>query len=212
MCLVLFACQKSEVTPSDALENTMWTGFFEYEPVKRESAPQLPLRQCFAMEFLSTGEFKFYEALKITGGFWRREADNTIVINQSNRNKLIFQYYPTTQKMVFQRIEGAPGAWSASDIEKADPAVENEFKGTKWYAPNGLYLLFDTYPNQDLSYVTYENALGTTIDVHIRKSAITHNPGYSGIFICRNDRVLYYTNFSGGYITDRGTTISYTKK
>ena len=112
----LVGCKKAEIEP-DTLSNTFWTGFFIYDGVK-QAGLYSPLKQAFGMEFLSGGEFRFYEAVGVSAGKWTLNQDKTITVNQDNKNVITFQYDAQSQGITFLKMQGSPAPWRALEIEQ----------------------------------------------------------------------------------------------
>jgi hypothetical protein len=142
--LSLMGCSKNGATP-DTLTNTFWTGFFTYDGVKHYPF-NTPLKQVFGMEFLADGKFKFYEAAGISGGTWKLNSDNTILVNQDNKNRIEFRYDAANQKVTFLKMTGAPLPWQAFEIEYSPNETISTISDFRWYDSDGYPIIFRLNP------------------------------------------------------------------
>jgi hypothetical protein len=191
------ACKKTELSPQEQLNNTFWTGFFNYEPL-REAQYGNPLTQPFAIQFLSNGRINWYEASGAYGGKWVL-VDQTITITQDNKNIITLSYIDG--KIGFVKIVGPPAKWIASRIEKYNPETDKPKSNTVWIsemAYKDILYLFDVDSNPKLEFGTYRN-----IPIEVKNNMIIVKDGDLGFvgatvfIIIRNDKLYFmYTPFS----------------
>jgi hypothetical protein len=122
------ACKKTELSPQEQLNNTFWTGFFNYEPQK-DGYSGAALIQPFAIEFLANGNINWYETLGNSGGQWTL-TDQTITITQDNKNVITLSYLDG--KIGFVKMVGPPAKWTATSIEKYNPETDKPISNTVW--------------------------------------------------------------------------------
>lgn len=198
------SCKKVEISPQEQLNNTFWTGFFNYE-LKKNASTTLELIQPFAFELLSNGNINWYEALGNSGGKWVL-TDQTITIMQENKNIITLSYIDG--KIGFLKIVGPPAKWSATGIEKYNPDTDKPKSNTFW---EGIGLttinLLEVNSNPRLNLGSYKD-----VPIEVKNNLITANAGGLGqgaraFMIIRNDKMYVISNYSGSL-----TSINYTKK
>lgn len=129
---LLVACQKTEVDPSTALNNTFWTGFFSYPTIK--DAPSRGVAEVpYGFELVEGGEYKHFEFVNLpfqmSRGRWQLKGD-TLVITQANNNVITFKYF--NNKLSFLKMSGPPLQWNAFDIEKYEASSWQNLAGAKY--------------------------------------------------------------------------------
>jgi hypothetical protein len=193
MMQLMTACKKTEVASIEQLNNSTWTGFFKYKPVRENDNMQFVLTQCFAVSFLSNGVFKFYEALGESGGTWTLGDDNTVTITQTNKNIIKFDYNPNAQTLTFKSLTGAPDEWIASNMEKSNSTSASKMENVKWYYPSAGYYIVIKKDDFNESY--FETLTGRQA-VKIFQTVILQS---GRVFIYRNNDELYNTTATGPY-------------
>lgn len=189
--LSVTGCRKAEIAPAEQLTNSIWTGFFNYKPVRENDNRQLVLTQCFAVSFLPNGVFKFYEALGESGGTWVLREDNIITITQTNKNVIKFEYNPKNQALTFKSLTGAPDEWTASNMELSDVAKTSKMENVKWnypYAGNYVIIKKDNFNDSYFETVTGKQAIQRFQTVIIQSGRV---------FIYRNNDEMYNTTATG---------------
>jgi hypothetical protein len=198
------ACKKQEtIDPIQELNNTTWTGFFAYEPIKEY---QLPIpssnkvaEQPFGIDFLADGKFQFYEASSgVSGGTWKLVGE-TITITQENKNVITMTY--SNGKLSFVKLVGAPYPWAAFGLEKFDSKTTENLEGSTWQNINPTKAGLDAISKEGFSFSSvntipqvYYHKAGYYLKASIRSNIIWWN---NFICILRNDGKMYVANTTG---------------
>lgn len=189
--LVILSCNKETIKPADQLDNSIWTGFFKYKPVRENDFPQQTLTQCFAVSFLPNGIFKFYESLGESGGTWTLGDDNVVTVTQTNKNILKFDYNPKAETLTFKSLTGAPEEWIASNMEKSNTANASKMENIRWNYPlAGNYIIIkkDAFNESYFETISGKQAIQ-------RLQTVIMQPGR--VFIYRNNDEFYNTTATG---------------
>lgn len=188
---MFMGCKKAEINPIEQLNNSTWTGFFKYKPVRENDNSQITLTQCFAVSFLPNGVFKFYEALGESGGTWVLGDDNVVTITQTNKNILKFDYNPKSETLIFKSLTGAPEEWVASNMEKSNTSNASKMENVKWSYPlAGNYIIIkkDDFNESYFETITGKQSVKRFQTVILQAGRV---------FIYRNNDELYNTTATG---------------
>ncbi len=192
----LFSCKKTELSPQEQLNNTFWTGFFNYEPHK-DGITGLEIIQPFAIEFLSNGNINWNETLGNSGGKWVL-TDQTITITQDNKNVITLSYIDG--KISFVKIVGPPAKWTATSIEKYNSDIDKPTSNTVW-GNNGFsnVNLIEVNSNPRLDWGSYKD-----VPIEVKNNMIMANSGGFGFvgrgafMIIRNNKMYFIYRANGG--------------
>jgi hypothetical protein len=163
------ACKKTELSPQEQLNNTFWTGFFNYEPQK-DGYTGYELIQPFAIEFLSNGNINWYETLGNSGGKWVL-TNQTITITQDNKNVITLSYIDG--KIGFVKMVGPPAKWTATSIEKYNPDTDKPISNTVWSSNlTDSVNLIEVNANPKLDWGSHKN-----VPIEVKNNMIITNVG-----------------------------------
>jgi hypothetical protein len=190
---MFMGCKKAEIAPIEQLNNSTWTGFFKYKPVRENDNQQITLTQCFAVSFLPNGVFKFYEALGESGGTWTLGDDNVVTITQTNKNILKFDYNPKTETLTFKSLTGAPEEWVASNMEKSNTSNASKMENVRWYYSG--YSFWIMIKKDDFNDSYFETIAGKQAVKRFQTVILQSGR----VFVYRNNDELYNTTATGPY-------------
>jgi hypothetical protein len=197
------ACKKTELSPKEQLNNTFWTGFFNYEPLK-DGFAGLELIQPFAIELLANGNINWYEALGNSGGKWVL-IDQTITITQDNKNIITLSYIDGI--ISFVKIVGPPAKWTATNIEKYNPEMDKPTSNTAWLSGGGGTVnLIEVNSNPRLDWGPYKD-----VPIEVKNNMILANNGGFGFagrgafMIIRNNKMYFIFRSAGSLFPSNHT-------